>query len=98
MLMPPLPAMLMEMVNISERYIEVGSAISPNLNAVRGANRSDDAIDLFVCFHVVLSDKGTNLLSRVVVLFVYARRKQIAAQHDATTCSGPKPAEREASY
>ena len=35
--MPPLPAMLIEMVYISERYICVGSLISPCLNAVRGA-------------------------------------------------------------
>ena len=34
--MPPLPAMLREMVNMSERYMLVGSLISPNLNAVRG--------------------------------------------------------------
>ena len=36
-LMPPLPAMLMEMVNTSDRYMVAGSAISPNLNAVAGA-------------------------------------------------------------
>ena len=35
--MPPLPAMLMEMVNMSARYISVGSQISPILNAVVGA-------------------------------------------------------------
>ena len=34
---PPLPAMLMEMVNMSARYISVGSQISPILNAVVGA-------------------------------------------------------------
>ena len=36
MLMPPLPAMLMEMVNMSDRYMSVGSLTSPNRNAVRG--------------------------------------------------------------
>ena len=35
--MPPLPAMLMEMVNMSPKYISVGSPISPSLKAVRGA-------------------------------------------------------------
>ena len=35
-LMPPLPAMLMEMVNMSDRYMSVGSLTSPNLNDVRG--------------------------------------------------------------
>ena len=35
-LMPPLPAILMEMVNMSDRYMSVGSLTSPNVNAVRG--------------------------------------------------------------
>ena len=35
-LTPQLPAMLSEMVNMSDRYICVGLEISPNLNAVRG--------------------------------------------------------------
>ena len=34
--MPPLPAMLIGTVKMSERYICAGSLISPNLNAVRG--------------------------------------------------------------
>ena len=34
---PPLPAMLLEIVNMSDAYICVGSESSPNLNAVRGA-------------------------------------------------------------
>lgn len=54
------------------------------------SNRGDDAIDLFVCLHVILSNKGANLLSRVVILFVYARRKQVAAQHDAAAGFRPE--------
>jgi len=34
--MPPFPAMLFEIVNISEAYIWVGSLISPKRKAVRG--------------------------------------------------------------
>ena len=33
---PPLPAMLLEIVNMSEAYISVGSLISPRRKAVRG--------------------------------------------------------------
>ena len=47
------------------------------------ARRRENDVAFLVCSLVVLRNERAHLLSRIIVLLVYAARKQVAAQHNA---------------